>query len=119
MIERPARVSEILEEAVEVSQDSWDLREASFELDAACKRLGLPIIHRWDGDEIPYEILDQIRGEQAVPLLEVEYEGESWRVASIDLPPEFDGTEVRLIPRDHTPRWMSLVRSEDVVDDLG
>lgn len=121
MLERPAKVSEILEEAIDLADVSWDLRETSFELEAACRRLGVHVVHRWDadrGDDIPYEVLEQLRGAPALPLHLIEYQGEQWRVAAIDLPPEFDGMEVMSIPSEHTPRWLSLVRADEITDDL-
>jgi hypothetical protein len=116
------KMTDLVEQAVELADAATcDLREVSFELEAACKMVGLEIIHRWDEDRekpVPYLVLEQLRGRMAEPLMQIEYDGELWRVTSIDLPPEFDGINSYTIPEDHTPRWLSVVRADQIIDDL-
>ena len=83
--------------------------------------LGVPVFRRWDEDRddpVPGEVLLQLWGRQASPLLEIEWEGGRFRVSSIDLPAECQGSNDYLIPFDHTPRWLSIVACDSIDIDL-
>lgn len=118
----PASLRALIEAAVELADHPFgDMREICFELDPACRMVGVPVFRRWDEDRddpVPHEIVVQLWGRQASPLLEVEWEGAPFRVSSIDLPPECRGSNDYMIPFDHTPRWLSLVACDSIDIDL-
>jgi hypothetical protein len=115
-------LSQLIESAVDSScEETIDLREICFELEAACRQVGLQVEHRFDemsGAPVPEEICSQLWGRSAGALMEIEYLGQEWKIVSIDLPAEFDGLREQTIPIGHTPRWLGLVRSDSIIQDL-